>query len=186
MPDQSDDVAHGVSGPAPAPDTRPAGGAIAAAGAGTGIPAEQIAEGVYCLETGRGLTRANVYFVRSGPAWVLIDTAWPHRGPVISATAESLFGAGTRPAAILLTHIHPDHAGSALELARLWDLPVYVHPGELPLAPGRYLPEYGNPLDRWLIAPLLKGGLRPPDSRTEPEANSPRGGSASQHAAALG
>ena len=120
-----------------------------------GIRAEEIAEGVYRLETGRGLTGANVYLVRSGPAWVLIDTAWPHRGPVISAAAESLFGAGTRPAAILLTHIHPDHAGSALELARLWDLPVYVHPGELPLAPGRYLPEYGNPLDRWLVAPLL-------------------------------
>ena len=87
---------------------------------------------------------------------MLIDTAWPHRGRVISAAAESLFGAGTRPAAIVLTHIHPDHAGSALELARLWDLPVHVHPGELPLASGRYLPEYGNPLDRWLIAPLLR------------------------------
>ena len=121
-----------------------------------GIRAEQIAEGVYRLETGRGLTGANVYFVRSGPAWVLIDTAWPHRGPVIRAAAESLFGTGARPAAILLTHIHPDHAGSALELARLWGLPVHVHPGELPLASGRYLPEYGNPLDRWLIAPLLR------------------------------
>jgi hypothetical protein len=40
------------------------------------------------------------------------------------------------------------HAGSALELARLWDLPVHMHPGELPLASGRYLPENGNPLDR--------------------------------------
>ena len=55
----------------------------------------------------------------------------------------------------MLTHIHPDHSGSALELARLWDLPVYVYPDELVLAPGGYLPEYGNPLDRWLVAPLL-------------------------------
>jgi glyoxylase-like metal-dependent hydrolase (beta-lactamase superfamily II) len=80
------------------------------------------------------LTEANVYLVRSGPAWVLIDTAWPHRGQIIHAAAEPLFGTGTRPAAILLTHIHPDHAGSALELARMWDPPVHVHPGELPLA----------------------------------------------------
>ena len=29
-------------------------------------------------------------------------------------------------------------------------------PRELPLASGRYLPQYGNPLDRWLIAPLLR------------------------------
>ena len=55
----------------------------------------------------------------------------------------------------MLTHIYPDHAGSALELAGMWDLPVHVHPSELPLASGRYVPEYGNPLDRWLIVPLL-------------------------------
>jgi glyoxylase-like metal-dependent hydrolase (beta-lactamase superfamily II) len=66
-----------------------------------------------------------------------------------------VFGAGARPEAIVLTHIHPDHAGSARELARLWDLPVHVHPAELPLASGRYLPQYASPLDRWLIAPLL-------------------------------
>ena len=117
---------------------------------------EQVAPGVYCLRTGRGITEANVYLIRSGPAWVLIDAAWPHRGQLIKSAAESLFGPGARPAAILLTHIHPDHSGSALELARIWDLPVYVHPSELPLAAGRYLPEYGNPLDRWLVAPLLR------------------------------
>jgi glyoxylase-like metal-dependent hydrolase (beta-lactamase superfamily II) len=97
-----------------------------------------------------------VYLVRSGPGWVLIDAAWPHRAQLIKAAAESLFGPGARPAAIVLTHIHPDHSGSALELARMWDLPVYVHPAELVLAPGGYLPEYGNPLDRWLIAPVLR------------------------------
>ena len=122
--------------------------------AGTGP--QEIAPGVYRLETGRGLSEANVYLVRSGPGWVLIDTAWPHRGQLIRSAAESLFGAGARPAAILLTHIHPDHSGSALALARRWDLPVHVHPSELPLAPGGYLPEYGNPLDRWLIAPILR------------------------------
>ena len=117
---------------------------------------EEIAPGVYRVATGRGLAGANVYLVRSGPGWVLIDTAWPHRGQLIKAAAESVFGAGTRPEAIMLTHIHPDHSGSALELARLWDLPVHVHPDEMVLAPGGYLPEYGNPLDRWLIAPLLR------------------------------
>lgn len=117
---------------------------------------EQVAAGVYCLQTGRGITGANVYLLRSGSAWVLIDAAWPHRGQFIKSAAESLFGPGTRPAAIVLTHIHPDHSGSALDLARIWDLPVYVHPRELPLAAGGYLPEYGNPLDRWLVAPLLR------------------------------
>ena len=82
--------------------------------------------------------------------------SWPDRGQVIKQAAERLFGPGTRPAAILLTHTHGDHAGSALELARSWDLPVYVHPGELPLAAGKYLPEYGDPISRWLIEPLMR------------------------------
>lgn len=120
---------------------------------------EEIATGVYRFETGKGITASNIYFVRSGPSWVLVDTAWPKYGRLIQETADSLFGAKTRPAAILLTHIHPDHAGSALELARLWNLPVYVHPDEMPLASEKLIPEYSNPLDRWLIAPLM--GLRP-------------------------
>lgn len=111
---------------------------------------------MYRVETGRGLTEVNVYLVRSGPGWVLIDTGWPQHGKLIKAAAESVCGAGSHPAAIALTHIHPDHSGSALELARLWDVPVYVHPAELVLAGGGYLPEYGNPLDRWLVAPLLR------------------------------
>lgn len=46
--------------------------------------------------------------------------------------------------------------GSARELALLWSLPVYVHPHELPLAAATYPPEYYGPIDRWLIAPLLR------------------------------
>ena len=118
-----------------------------------GARPEEIAPGVYRVEAGPG---TNVYLVRSGPGWVLIDTAWPGRGRLIKAAAESVFGAGTRPQAIVLTHIHPDHSGSALELARMWDLPVRVHPGEVVLAPGGYQPEYASPLDRWLIAPVLR------------------------------
>lgn len=129
--------------------------------------AEEIAAGVYRVETGRTFTKVNVYLVRSRSTWVLIDTALATSARTIARAAESLFGPGTRPAAILLTHSHPDHAGSALELARLWDLPVHVHPDELALATGDYLPalESGtNPLSRWLVAPLLRlvsrGGRR--------------------------
>jgi glyoxylase-like metal-dependent hydrolase (beta-lactamase superfamily II) len=119
----------------------------------------EIAPGVHCKEVGKGISRSNVYFVRSGSSWVLIDTASANCDRLISKTAESLFGANTRPSSILLTHDHPDHAGSALELARMWGCPVYVHPDELPLAAIRDLStveKYANPLDRWIILPLLR------------------------------
>jgi glyoxylase-like metal-dependent hydrolase (beta-lactamase superfamily II) len=70
-----------------------------------------------------------------------------------------LFGAGARPECILLTHDHPDHAGSVRELVRLWGAPAYVHPDEWPLVALRDLAtidKYANPLDRWMILPLLR------------------------------
>ena len=48
------------------------------------------------------------------------------------------------------------NAASVLDWLGSWDLPVYVHPGELPLAAGKYLPEYGDPIGRWLIEPLMR------------------------------
>jgi glyoxylase-like metal-dependent hydrolase (beta-lactamase superfamily II) len=116
----------------------------------------EIASGVFWLRAGRGIRGSNVYFVQSGSSWVLIDTAWPNQGQLIKKCAESLFGATSRPASILLTHLHPDHAGSALELATLWNLPVFVHPAELALATGSDAGQYANPLDRRVITPLLR------------------------------
>jgi glyoxylase-like metal-dependent hydrolase (beta-lactamase superfamily II) len=118
----------------------------------------EIAPRVHFGEVGTGISRSNVYFVQSGSSWVLIDAASANCAQLIRKTAESLFGANTRPSAILLTHDHPDHAGSALDLARMWGCPVYMHPDELPLATIRDLStveRYANPLDRWIILPLM-------------------------------
>ena len=114
---------------------------------------KEIATGVYWLPI-RG---SNVYFVRSGSSWALIDTSWANNCRLIKKTAESLFGANTPPVSILLMHSYPDHAGSALELARMWGCPVYVHPDELPLTAGDLstFQPYVGPLDRWVILPLL-------------------------------
>jgi len=105
--------------------------------------------------------RSNVYFVRSGSSWVLVDTGSAKCDREIQKAAESLFGANTRPAAILLTHDHPDHSRSAPELACKWGCVVYMHPDELPLVTmdaSTYLStvkKYANPLDTWLMLPLL-------------------------------
>jgi glyoxylase-like metal-dependent hydrolase (beta-lactamase superfamily II) len=79
----------------------------------------------------------------------------------------------TPPAAILVTHLHIDHCGCAAELARRWKVPVYVHPGELAAAWAEYLSRYGNPLDRWLIEPILR--LLPAPRRARVLAGVPAG-----------
>jgi len=123
----------------------------------TDVPHE-IAPGVHYLEVGKGLLRSNIYFVRSGPSWTLIDAASANCGRSIQKAAESLFGEDSPPASILLTHDHPDHAGSARELAHAWNRPVWVHPDELPLVLGGVSTfyTYANPLDRWIVLPWLR------------------------------
>lgn len=118
----------------------------------------EIAPGVYWLELGRGLRAANVYMVRSEPSWALIDAGWPRDAAAIRRAAATLFGHDVRPASILLSHFHPDHAGAVPELAMLWDLPAWVHPGELGLARGdaHAVRHYAGPLDRYAILPALR------------------------------
>lgn len=95
---------------------------------------KEFAAGVRCLPAGF----ANVYFVgKRGGAWVLVDTATPGRTRQIREAADAVYGAGTRPEAILLTHGHRDHAGSAGELAELWDVPIYAHALEMPYLTGK-------------------------------------------------
>jgi glyoxylase-like metal-dependent hydrolase (beta-lactamase superfamily II) len=126
-------------------------------GQGAADVAREIAHDVFCLGPW-GRTQTVVYFVRSGSSWVLIDAGWANDASRIERAAGSLFGADSRPAAILLTHCHPDHAGSALPLARTWDCAVYMHPDELPIATGDFatMVATAGPLDRWFVLPLMR------------------------------
>jgi glyoxylase-like metal-dependent hydrolase (beta-lactamase superfamily II) len=75
----------------------------------------------------------NVYFLgRSGKPWVLVDAGLPGRANQIIEAAEAEFGADLPPEAIVLTHGHFDHAGSALLLAEYWHVPIYAHRLEMP------------------------------------------------------
>ncbi|MCD4732739.1 MBL fold metallo-hydrolase, partial [bacterium] len=45
--------------------------------------------------------------------------------------ARFLKGKNLRPVAIALTHGHPDHLGAAGELAHRYDIPLYLHSGDM-------------------------------------------------------
>jgi glyoxylase-like metal-dependent hydrolase (beta-lactamase superfamily II) len=79
----------------------------------------------------------NTYFLgRLGGPWVLVDTGLTGNAGNIMTAAAARFGAGVKPEAIILTHGHFDHAGSAHALAEEWEVPIYAHRLELPYVSG--------------------------------------------------
>ena len=97
----------------------------------------QVSQGVW----GMKLLFVNVYMIANrrgvGKGWVLVDTGLKGSAKKIIAMAETLFGPGTKPSAIVLTHGHSDHSGSLQQLLKVWDVPVYAHKLELPYLTGK-------------------------------------------------
>ncbi len=93
---------------------------------------ETVATGVRHLK----IVFVNAYFVdtpeNAPSSWVLVDTGIPYSGERIARYAEKIYGAHSKPSAIVLTHGHFDHAGAALSLAVRWEIPIYAHHLEMP------------------------------------------------------
>lgn len=106
---------------------------------------KQVAPGVHQLTIQRFV---NLYFVETGTPgeWVLVDTGLPGSEKAIIAAADKLFYPGTHPEAIILTHGHMDHAGSAQALAEHWKVPVLAHPLEMPFLTARAVYPPADPL----------------------------------------
>jgi hydroxyacylglutathione hydrolase len=88
---------------------------------------------IHVLITGfaTGVCDANCYLVapRSGAQAIVIDP-----GEDVSQTLDYYFDVNAlTPAAVLLTHGHPGHTASAVELCNRWDIPVYIHSADRPM-----------------------------------------------------
>lgn len=117
----------------------------------SGLEYYKVAPGVW----GMKIVFVNIYIIaageNSGNNWVLVDAGLKGSGEKIMRMAEDIFGEGTKPAAILLTHGHFDHVGALEELLAVWDSPVYAHYLELPYLKG--ISSYPPP------DPMVGGGL---------------------------
>lgn len=88
--------------------------------------------------------------------WIVVDTGVPGAAPLVRRAAAERFGPHARPGAIVLTHGHFDHAGSALALAEHWGVPIYAHPLELPYLTGQSDFAPGDPSMGGAIAQLSR------------------------------
>lgn len=81
----------------------------------------------------------NLYIVRNpmDDTWVIIDAGLKTAFSKIKNLASELFGANSRPAAVLLTHGHFDHVGAVESLIKEWNIPVYAHYLEVPYLTGK-------------------------------------------------
>jgi glyoxylase-like metal-dependent hydrolase (beta-lactamase superfamily II) len=84
------------------------------------------------LDSGPG----QAYLLRRGPETILIDTGIAGQGDAIAA---ALRGWGLDRASlthVVLTHWHPDHAGSAVELASWPNVQIWAHRSDAPIIRG--------------------------------------------------
>lgn len=91
----------------------------------------EVANGVW----GMKIIFVNVYMIAENDQWVLVDAGLPGTANRIIKMAHDLFG-NKPPAAIILTHGHFDHRGAIDKLLDIWNVPVYVHPMEMPYLTG--------------------------------------------------
>ncbi|HEU4470011.1 MAG TPA: MBL fold metallo-hydrolase [Flavisolibacter sp.] len=100
-----------------------------------GTNAWLIAPGVWRLKD----VFVNVYIIqdRDATGWVMVDAGLKSTAAKVRSLVKELFGKGSTPRAIIMTHAHFDHRGSLIELADEWGVPVYCHHMELPYLTGR-------------------------------------------------
>lgn len=80
----------------------------------------------------------NAYLVETDIGITLVDTGIAGAGAaLIERALRDEFGTGAGIDAIVLTHGHFDHAGSAAAIARRWKCSIFAHRMELPYLTGR-------------------------------------------------
>ncbi|MFV0137700.1 MBL fold metallo-hydrolase [Streptomyces sp. HMX87] len=110
----------------------------------------QVADGTYLVHGGD----TNWVILTDGDAVTLIDTGYPGDR---QGLLESLAAVGSSPGAVtavLITHAHNDHLGSAEYLRSAHGAPVYLHEAEVPHARRDFLHQV-------TVATVLRNGWRP-------------------------
>lgn len=127
---------------------------------------DQVAEGVWRL----GTRFVNWYVLDDGGRLTVFDTGLPRHFPQLGKLLQEL---GRQPAdiqAIVLTHAHPDHYGTAERIRAESGAPVWIHEDDAAVVTGEEKGEMPNfwpyvrypAMTRYLLHVARDGVLRPP------------------------
>lgn len=127
---------------------------------------QEVAAGVFRVEG----SHTNFVLVVDGTEVTMIDSGYPKDRDLVD-TAVSRIGRSLADVhALVLTHGHPDHTGSAERLRRDHKVPVHCHTDEVPIARGELkqvislweLRKAWRPnLFRFALNAIRAGGLKP-------------------------
>ncbi|MFJ5310198.1 MBL fold metallo-hydrolase [Streptomyces sp. NPDC088350] len=110
----------------------------------------QVADGAYLVHG----SNTNWVILTDGDAATLVDTGYPGDRQLVLDSLEQVGSSPEKVTAVLITHAHNDHLGSAEYLRDTYKTPVLLHEAEVPHARREFLQQVS-------VATVLKNGWRP-------------------------
>ncbi|MEV5106775.1 MBL fold metallo-hydrolase [Streptomyces massasporeus] len=111
---------------------------------------QQVADGTYLVHG----SNTNWVILTEGDAVTLVDTGYPGDRDQVLASLAQVGSSPEAVAAVLITHAHNDHLGSAEHLRAAYGTPVYLHEAEVPHARREFLHQVS-------VGTVLRNGWRP-------------------------
>ncbi|WP_280891816.1 MBL fold metallo-hydrolase [Streptomyces sp. LBL] len=111
---------------------------------------QQVADGAYLVHG----NNTNWVILTEGDAATLVDTGYPGDRQQLLASLAEVGSSPEAVEAVLITHAHSDHLGSAEYLRSAYGMPVYLHEAEVPHARREFLHQVS-------VGTVLKNGWRP-------------------------
>jgi glyoxylase-like metal-dependent hydrolase (beta-lactamase superfamily II) len=111
---------------------------------------QQVADGTYLVHG----SNTNWVILREGDAVTLVDTGYPGDREQVLASLAQVGSSPEAVAAVLITHAHNDHLGSAEYLRAAYGTPVFLHEAEVPHARREFLHQVS-------LGTVLGNGWRP-------------------------
>ncbi|MFI9755692.1 MBL fold metallo-hydrolase [Streptomyces collinus] len=111
---------------------------------------QQVADGTYLVHG----SNTNWVILAEGDAVALVDTGYPGDREQVLASLAQVGSSPEAVAAVLITHAHNDHLGSAEYLRATYGTPVYLHEAEVPHGRREFLHQVS-------VGTVLRNGCRP-------------------------